>query len=290
MSLLGSLLLQRFTSMLRLFFGAAIHRTPPRKPCPSPPAAGSGRQAGLWTAGDSPEGKRNSLPPTSIDRPRANAAPAPPRLPRPTPQRALRPARRRPAAELQPLPAALEENADRRHRVQHHDRHAGRNGRRRAGARGCPRHSGKASASNASQRNDDGDLDYDSQHPLRLPACQSGGAVEDSESRHASRRASRPIAPLACAAHGGAPGRASLVANQRSPCPHAGGGRGDRADRACAERAGENSRGLALKWRSGGTASPSPPSGAEQGAGGCGSAWFTADGLGGEGWDGARCA
>lgn len=79
MSLLGFLLLQRFTSMLRLFFGAAIHKTPPRKPGPSPlsavPAAGSGRQAGAWTAGASPEWKQNSLPPTSLNRLRANVGP-----------------------------------------------------------------------------------------------------------------------------------------------------------------------------------------------------------------------
>lgn len=103
-----------------------------------------------------PEGKRGSLRRL--------------RLSRPTPERALHTADGRQEAALQPLPAALEEMADRGHQVQHHDHHAGRNSKRKSVARRRPQPSGKVSASNASQHNNDGDQDFDSQHPLWLPA------------------------------------------------------------------------------------------------------------------------
>lgn len=86
------------------------------------------------------------------------------------PERALHTADGRQEAALQPLPAALEEMADRGHHVQHHDHHAGRNSKRKLVARRRPQPSGKVSASNASQHNNDGDQDFDSQHPLWLPA------------------------------------------------------------------------------------------------------------------------
>lgn len=64
-SLLGFLRLQRFTSMVRLFFGAAIHKTLSKKlgtsllSLVSP--TGSGRQAGAWTANAGPEGKKKVI-------------------------------------------------------------------------------------------------------------------------------------------------------------------------------------------------------------------------------------
>lgn len=58
-SLLGFLRLQRFTSMVRLFFGAAIHKMLSKRLGASllsvASLTGSGRKAGAWTASAGPE-------------------------------------------------------------------------------------------------------------------------------------------------------------------------------------------------------------------------------------------
>jgi len=109
--------------MVRLFFGAAIHRMLSQRLGASllslVSLTGSGSKPGAWTASAGPAGKRkgNSLHPGPIFAPSFSREGS---RPVPTPGRALTPGETRQEAALQPPPAALKETAKPRQRREDH--------------------------------------------------------------------------------------------------------------------------------------------------------------------------
>uniref|UniRef100_A0A493T1S8 Proteasome subunit alpha type-2 n=1 Tax=Anas platyrhynchos platyrhynchos TaxID=8840 RepID=A0A493T1S8_ANAPP len=282
MRFVGFLRLQRFTSMVRRFLGAAIHRMLPKRPSlPSPgPSTGSGRHAGPWTARAGPESQRSENHEGCEGSPRlsAPAMPLPPLPPtdhvpshhlQPLPEHTQGRCPPSPPSSLGSPPQRLAALSDRTHLPTAHlppralpwHPHSPQCGagatarsRRPQQRRSSPpspssgaamltqepggedsraaEPAGKASAESASRRNNGGGRDYKTQHALRPPArcC-----------RTSTPGVPRGEAPPISAAAGGAGGRRAL-AQKRA------GGRG--------------AEGLAPRWRSAATASPSPPSAA----------------------------